>query len=89
MEKAAFQPHVAELSTSVQWKVARTINDKRLQKVCLSEQGAKDLVVAPCVLDLSFMFPVGLLYFLVADLMKAAYPAKKFFLHRGLWCALA
>ena len=42
---------------------------KRLQKrYALSEQGAKDLVKGclACVLqNLSFMFPVGLLYFLV------------------------
>ena len=53
---------------------------KRLQKrYALSEQGAKDLVKGclACVLqNLSFMFPVGLLYFLVGDLM-AVFPAKK------------
>ena len=47
---------------------------KRLQKrYALSEQGAKDLVKGclACVLqNLSFMFPVGLLYFLVGDLMN-------------------
>lgn len=47
---------------------------KMLQKkYALSEQGAKDMVkgITACVLqNLSFMFPVGLLYYLVGDLMK-------------------
>ena len=47
---------------------------KKLQKkYALSEQGAKDLIKGclACVLqNLSFMLPVGLLYFLVADLMR-------------------
>lgn len=47
---------------------------KRLQKkYALSEQGAKDLVkgCAACVLqNISFMFPIGLLYLLVSDLMN-------------------
>ena len=46
---------------------------KKLQrKFALSEQGAKDLIKGciACVLqNLSFMFPVGLLYSLVRDLM--------------------
>lgn len=54
---------------------------KRLQKrYALSEQGAKDLVKGclACVLqNLSFMFPVGLLYFLVADLMNGGVPGEK------------
>ena len=54
---------------------------KRLQKrYALSEQGAKDLVKGclACVLqNLSFMFPVGLLYFLVADLMNGGVPSEK------------
>ncbi|HIV17874.1 MAG TPA: ABC transporter ATP-binding protein [Candidatus Merdivicinus intestinigallinarum] len=54
---------------------------KMLQKrYALSEQGAKDLVKGclACVLqNLSFMFPVGLLYFLVADLMNGGVPSKK------------
>jgi ATP-binding cassette, subfamily B, bacterial IrtB/YbtQ len=45
---------------------------KKLQKkYALSEQGAKDLIKGclACVLqNLSFMFPVGLLYYLVSDL---------------------
>ena len=54
---------------------------KRLQKrYALSEQGAKDLVKGclACVLqNLSFMFPVGLLYFLVGDLMSGGVPDEK------------
>lgn len=54
---------------------------KRLQKrYALSEQGAKDLVKGclACVLqNLSFMFPVGLLYFLVGDLMNGGVPGEK------------
>ena len=55
---------------------------KRLQKrYALSEQGAKDLVKGclACVFqNLSFMFPVGLLYVLVGDLMNGRIPGKKF-----------
>ena len=54
---------------------------KKLQKkYALSEQGAEDLVKGclACVLqNLSFMFPVGLLYFLVADLMNGGVPGEK------------
>ena len=54
---------------------------KRLQKrYALSEQGVKDLVKGclACVLqNLSFMFPVGLLYFLVADLMNGSVASEK------------
>ena len=58
---------------------------KKLQKrYALSEQGAKDLVKGclACVLqNLSFMFPVGLLYFLVADLMNGGVPDEKMFFY--------
>lgn len=54
---------------------------KWLQKrYALSEQGAKDLVKGclACVLqNLSFMLPVGLLYFLVGDLMSGGVPNEK------------
>ena len=54
---------------------------KRLQKrYALYQQGAKDLVKGclACVLqNLSFMFPVGLLYFLVGDLMAGGVPKEK------------
>lgn len=54
---------------------------KKLQKkYALSEQGAKDLIKGclACVLqNLSFMFPVGLLYYLVSDLMNGDVPGGK------------
>ena len=54
---------------------------KKLQKkYALSEQGAKDLIKGclACVLqNLSFMFPVGLLYYLVSDLMNGRVPGGK------------
>lgn len=54
---------------------------KKLQKkYALSEQGAKDLIKGclACVLqNLSFMFPVGLLYHLVSDLMNGGVPGGK------------
>ena len=54
---------------------------KKLQKkYALSEQGAKDLIKGclACVLqNLSFMFPVGLLYCLVSDLMNGGVPGGK------------
>lgn len=54
---------------------------KKLQKkYALSEQGAKDLIKGclACVLqNLSFMFPVGLLYYLVSDLMNGSVPGGK------------
>lgn len=54
--------------------------NKLQKRYALSEQGAKDLVKGclACVLqNLSFMLPVGLLYFLVADLMKGGIPSEK------------
>lgn len=49
---------------------------KKLQrKYALSEKGAKDLIkgIAACVFqNISLMFPVGLLYYLVGDLMQGA-----------------
>lgn len=54
---------------------------KRLQKkYALSEQGARDLIKGclACVLqNISFMFPVGLLYALVSDLMGGGVPQAK------------
>ncbi|MCF2567847.1 ABC transporter ATP-binding protein [Mediterraneibacter glycyrrhizinilyticus] len=54
---------------------------QRLQKrYALSEQGAKDLVKGclACVLqNLSFMFPVSLLYFLVSDLLNGGIASGK------------
>lgn len=54
---------------------------KKLQKkYALSEQGAKDLIKGclACVLqNLSFMFPVGLLYYMVSDLMNGGVSGGK------------
>ena len=54
---------------------------KKLQKkYALSERGAKDLIKGclACVLqNLSFMFPVGLLYYLVSDLMNGGVSGGK------------
>lgn len=50
------------------------------KRYALSEQGAKDLIKGclACVLqNLSFMFPVGLLYALVGDLMHGGVPGEK------------
>ena len=55
---------------------------RRLQKrYALSEQGAKDLIKGcfACVLqNISFMFPVGLLYCMVSDLMNGGVPESRF-----------
>ena len=54
---------------------------KRLQKkYALSEQGAKDLVkgcIACAFQHITFMFPVGLLFSLVGDLMGGGIPEGK------------
>ena len=54
---------------------------KKLQrKYALSEQGAKDLIkgCAACVLqNLSFMFPVGLLYYFVSDMLAGGVPSGR------------
>lgn len=54
---------------------------KRLQKkYALSEQGAKDLIkgcIACVFQNISFMFPIGLLYSLVRDLMNGSNPSEK------------
>lgn len=47
--------------------------EKLQKKYALSEQGAKDLIkgcIACALQNLSFMFPVGLLYYLISDLMN-------------------
>ena len=68
---------------------------KKLQKkYALSEQGAKDLIKGclACVLqNLSFMFPVGLLYYLVSDLMNGGVPGGKipFYVAMAAWCVSA
>ena len=59
---------------------------KKLQhKFALSERGAKDLIqgiIACAVQNISFMFPVGLLYFFVNDLLNGGIkPEKIWFCH--------
>ena len=47
--------------------------EKLQRKYALSRQGAKDLIkgcIACSLQNISFMFPVGLLYFLVSDLLS-------------------
>ena len=54
---------------------------KRLQKkYALSEQGARDLIkgcIACVFQNITFMFPVGLLYWLVGDLMNGGVPGGR------------
>ncbi|QIB68910.1 ABC transporter ATP-binding protein [Aminipila butyrica] len=54
---------------------------QRLQKkFALSEQGAVDLIkaITACTLqNIAFMFPVGLLYYLVSDLMNGGVPEER------------
>lgn len=63
--------------------------EKLQKKYALSEQGAKDLVkgCAACALhNISLMFPVGLLYWLVKDLMDGGIQGKAPFYITG--CAI-
>lgn len=67
---------------------------KKLQhKFALSERGAKDLIqgiIACAVQNISFMFPVGLLYFFVNDLLNDGIkPEKIWFYIAGCIIALA
>lgn len=54
---------------------------KKLQhKFALSERGAKDLIqgIIACALqNISFMFPVALLYFFVSDLLNSGIKPEK------------
>ena len=65
---------------------------KKLQKrYALSEQGAKDLIKGclACVLqNLSFMFPVGLLYYMVSDLMNGGVPGGENSILCGRLCGV-
>lgn len=60
---------------------------KKLQrKYALSEQGAKDLlkgIIACTLQNISFMFPVGLLYYLVDDLMNGGVSGNRNALYIG------
>lgn len=54
--------------------------EKLQKKYALSKQGAKDLVkgcIACAFQNISFMFPVGLLYWLVSDLVNGGVPHDK------------
>lgn len=67
--------------------------EKLQRKFALSEQGAKDLVkgIAACALqNIAFMFPVGLLYMLVDDLLKGGVPGNKiwFYVTGVIFCLL-
>jgi ATP-binding cassette subfamily B protein IrtB len=60
---------------------------KKLQRTyALSEQGAKDLlkgIIACTLQNISFMFPVGLLYYLVGDLMNGGVSGNRIALYIG------
>lgn len=65
--------------------------EKLQRKYALSEQGAKDLVkgcLACALQNLSFMFPVGLLYYLVGDLMNGGVSGSRLLFYIG-GCILA
>lgn len=65
--------------------------EKLQKKYALSEQGAKDLVkgcLACALQNLSFMFPVGLLYYLVGDLMNGGVSGSRLLFYIG-GCILA
>lgn len=63
------------------------------KKFALSEQGAKDLVkgIAACTLqNISFMFPTGLLYYLVGDLLSGGVSGTRtwFYVIGSILCLL-
>ena len=58
--------------------------EKLMKKYALSKQGAKDFIKASlsCMFtDLCLMLPVGLLYFLVDDLLKGPIPKSHYFIY--------
>ncbi len=65
---------------------------QKLQKTfALSRQGAVDLIkgcIACMFQNLSFLFPVGLLYFLVGDLLNGGVPAEKIWFY-AIGCVVA
>lgn len=65
---------------------------KKLQhKFALSERGAKDLIqgiIACAVQNISFMFPVGLLYFFVNDLLNGGIKSEKIWFYIAV-CIIA
>ena len=66
--------------------------DKLMKRFALSREGAKGLVraVGACtVADLALMFPVGLLYLLVSDFLRAGQSSGKYGLYGlGIGAAL-
>ena len=67
--------------------------EKLQRKYALSRQGAKDLIkgcIACSLQNISFMFPVGLLYFLVSDLLSGGIEQSRItFYAAGCTAALA
>lgn len=58
--------------------------EKLMKKYALSKQGAKDFIkasLACTATDLCLMLPVGLLYFLVDDLIKGPIPTSHYYLY--------
>lgn len=58
--------------------------EKLMKKYALSKQGAKDFIkasLACTATDLCLMLPVGLLYFLVDDLLKGPIPTSHYYLY--------
>ena len=65
--------------------------NKIMKRFALSKEGAKGLVlaIAACtVADISLMFPVGLLYFLVSDFIDGKVPESHYLLY-GLGIVIA
>lgn len=63
--------------------------EKLQKKLALSRQGAKDLIkgcIACCFQNISFMFPVGLLYYLIRDLLNGQHGQPTFYLIGCLIC---
>ncbi len=58
-----------------------SFTEKLQKKYALSEQGAKDLIkgcIACAFQNISFMFPVGVLYYLVKELMEGGIDASRY-----------
>ena len=58
--------------------------EKLMRKYALSKQGAKDFIkasLACTVTDLFLMLPVGLLYYLVDDLLKGPIPSSHYYIY--------
>lgn len=60
--------------------------EKIKHKYALSEQGARDMIkaiIAVTLSNLTFMFPVGLLYLLAEDILNGSFDRSKFPLYIG------